>query len=551
MPNPPERSAHFDRFDALALLAFTLVAFVLRFYSPIQPNFLAHPFSGAPITDCVTSTPIDPKGDLGTLCGLAYPFQQGSKSGNTYSPSNGQVFDEVYFPADAYHDFKGLLECTSTTAGCPDNYFDPEPPLGKTFIGLGELAYGWYQATFTGAHGSYIDLGYNTVGWRLAACLFGILLVPLFYLLARRLWRPRFFAIATATLVCFDGMFFIQSRIGMIDIFAIFFIVLIYYLFLVHLQSRSARSSILSLAGLGLALGLGIATKWIVLAAASVVFFLLFLELLRGWWPFLDRHLWPRLMHGRFPGGASGWFYLPLAFVNLTLLPVLIYVVSWLPFFLRGQFHTISDLIQYNRDAFHYHATLVATHPFSSPWWSWPFLSRPVYYYACCNQGQLGFDSWTHSALYAQMYDIGNPWIWWTALPCLLALPFFIFFRRSFPATLIALGFITQWLPWSQVTRVVFLYHMFASAIFTLLALAFVLTWIYEHRGRLGRAFAISHLAIAVLAFAYFYPIWTALPISGAALYPSPDSPPWGAKSWLAACTPNVTPAKAQLWCWP
>src|SRR5436309_9327796 len=63
-----------QRIDVLALVAMTVVAFVFRFFSPILPNFIADPFGGSPISDCVSSTPIDAKGDLGTLCGLAYPF---------------------------------------------------------------------------------------------------------------------------------------------------------------------------------------------------------------------------------------------------------------------------------------------------------------------------------------------------------------------------------------------------------------------------------------------------------------------------------------------
>src|SRR5437899_4689509 len=70
-------------------------------------------------------------------------------------------------------------------------------------------------------------------------------------------------------------MFFIQSRIGMIDIFPIFFILAAYFLFLVHVQSRSFNTSMLSLVALGTVLGIGIAAKWIVLAAwASIVFLL-------------------------------------------------------------------------------------------------------------------------------------------------------------------------------------------------------------------------------------------------------------------------------------
>src|SRR5260370_22050242 len=109
----------------------------------------------------------------------------------------------------------------------------------------------------------------------MAVCIFGTLCVPLMYLLARRLWPNRLFAIAAAPLVCFDGMFFLQSRIGMIDIFPIFFILLAYTLYLAHIQSRTPAGSMVTLFLLAIILGIGIASKWIVLAAwASIVFLL-------------------------------------------------------------------------------------------------------------------------------------------------------------------------------------------------------------------------------------------------------------------------------------
>src|SRR4029077_17284318 len=164
--------------------------------------------------------------------------------------------------------------CRPSTDSCKFNYFDPEPPLGKLIIAAGEWGYGWYRAHFEGATGDYIDLGFNTFGWRIAACVFGILCIPMMYLFARRLWPNRLFAIAASVLVCFAGMFFVQSRIGMIDTFPIFFILLSYFLYLVHIQSRTKRGSIASLLVMGIVLGIGIASKWIVFRAlARIVFF--------------------------------------------------------------------------------------------------------------------------------------------------------------------------------------------------------------------------------------------------------------------------------------
>ncbi|MDQ6720746.1 MAG: phospholipid carrier-dependent glycosyltransferase, partial [Candidatus Dormibacteraeota bacterium] len=414
---------YFDRWDLVALLALTAVAFVLRFFSPIMPDFFLHPFQGPLVSNCVSRTPIDAKGDPGTLCGLAYPFNRGypDQSG-VLSPPNGQVFDEVYFPVDAYNDVKGMELCRPSSTDCRFNYFDPEPPLAKLFIAAGEWGHGWYRAHFEGAKGDYIDLGFNTFGWRIAACIFGILCVPMMYLFARRLWPNRLFALAAAILVCFDGMFFIQSRIGMIDIIPIFFILLAYFLYLVHIQSQTSRASVVSLFLLGIVLGVGIASKWIVLAAFASIVLLLVMRAVRR---VVTVHIGPSSNpiwdwgRGDGPAIAGGVYwptYLVLALVALVAIPLVIYVASWYPFFARGQFHTMAALIDYQKSSFEYHAHLTATHPYGSPWWSWPFLSRPVLYYA--EYSGLGIDKFTGQPLVAWMANLGNPWIWWTSLPC-------------------------------------------------------------------------------------------------------------------------------------
>ena len=549
-------TTYFDRWDLVVVLALTAVAFVLRFYSPIMPDFFLHPFQGPAITNCVSNTPVDAKGDPGTICGLAYPFNRGyADNQGLLSPPNGQVFDEIYFPVDAYNDVKGIELCTPKTSNCQFNYFDPEPPLAKLFIASGEWGYGWYRAHFQGASGDYIDLGFNTFGWRIAACIFGTLCIPMMYLLARRLWPNRLFAIAAATLACFDGMFFIQSRIGMIDIFPIFFILLSYFLYLVHIRSRTPRGSLVSLVALGVVLGIGIASKWIVLAAfASIVFLMVVRAIRRN----VDVNIgpsrnpiwsWGRGDGPVIPRGVNWGVYIGVAAVALVAIPVAIYVVSWYPFFARGQFHNLADLIAYQQQSYIYHATLKATHPYGSPWWSWPFLARPVLYYA--EYTNLGIDHWTGQQLVSRMADLGNPWIWWTSLPCVASLPYFIIRHRSFPATVILLGFITQWLPWSLISRVIFMYHMFGGLIFMVLAVAFVMTQIAEQLRPPGRMLVVgSFLGLAVVFFFYFYPIWTGLPISGPASFSGPQTPPWGPKTWLVNCRNDLPPSQPQLFCW-
>ena len=505
-----------DRSGVRILAAFFALAFVIRFFSPFMPDlFTGHGMASI----CVSSTPTTPRGEPGTLCGIAYPFQRGyaAQSGAALQPPEGEIFDEIYFGVFAHDDLKGI------------SYFDPEPPLSKEIIAAGEWIWGWFRVTFQGVPGDYADAGFNTVGWRLMSCLFGSLCVPLMYLLAWRLWQNRLFAVAAGILTCFDGMFFVQSRIGMIDIFPIFLLILSYVVFLVHLGSRTRRQSLVTLSLTGLCLSLAIAAKWISLAAWGSILLILAIRVLRrrvwfvshpaggwGWGKFEAEG--PELA-----GGARWGEYLLTGVLSFAVLPALIYVASWFPFFLRGQFHNLNDLIVYNQQSFEYHAHLTATHPYGSPWFSWPFLYRPVAYYF--EGSGLGTDQWTHHPLVAGVIDLGNPWIWWASIPCLLALPYFVIRHRSFPAALILLGFATQYLPWMRITRVLFLYHMFGGLVFMVLAVAFVLANLAEqgavlHLGArirlafLGRDFAYAYLVVAVIFFIYFYPVWTGLPLS-------------------------------------
>jgi len=501
---------HLDRTDLGVMSALLLVAFIFRFFSPLMPDL----FSGKGLVgNCVHNTPINVQNQLGTLCGLAYPYQRSyTQQGQSAQPPEGEIFDEIYFGVFAHNDLKGVT------------YFDPEPPLSKLFIAAGEWLYGGWRAIFQGAHGDYADLGFNTFGWRIMSCIIGSLCVPLMYLLARQLWQNRLFAFAAATLVSFDGMFFVQSRIGMIDIFPIFLIMLSYTLFLIHLDSRSERDSVVTLLMTGIALGLAISAKWIALAAlASVVFFLAMRPVLRRVGLSVGAWRWGLADGPGLPGGARSGLYISTAVLAFVLIPVAIYLTSWIPFFTRGQFHNLADLIDYQRQAYLYHATLTATHPYGSPWFSWPFLYRPVaYYYEY--QG-LGTDALSGHALVAGIVNLGNPVIWWASIPAVLSLPYFVFRYRSFPAAVILVGFLTQYFPWARISRVLFLYHMFGGLIFMILALAFVLVRM-QQVGPIRVDFfgsrwtlpthhlVVGFLGLAVLSFLYFYPVWTGLPIS-------------------------------------
>ncbi len=113
----------------------------------------------------------------------------------------GTMFDEVYHGRTAYEFIHGLVTYETT-----------HPQLGKILISLGIRMFGM-----------------TPFGWRFMSALFGIFMVPLFYLFAKRLFQNTFAATATTILLVFDCMHFMLSRIATIDIFVAFFIILAYY----------------------------------------------------------------------------------------------------------------------------------------------------------------------------------------------------------------------------------------------------------------------------------------------------------------------------------
>jgi dolichyl-phosphate-mannose-protein mannosyltransferase len=520
------------RLDLLAMVVLLGVAFGFRFFSPLFPDFFSHPL-GAPISNCVRSTPVDARGDLGTLCGLNYPYQRASQLGQ---PPEGEVFDEIYFGVFAHNDLKGT------------SYFDPEPPVAKYIIAAGEWGYGEWRKVTQGLSGDPADLGFNTFGWRIMSVIFGSLAVPLMYLLAFKLWPNRWFALAAGTLTAFDGMFFVQSRIGMIDIFPVFFIMLAYTLFLIHLESRSKVDSVITLLLTGAVLGVAISSKWICLAAlGSIGFWLVARPLWRGLQLRHGQLSWSPPPGWKLPGTVSPSAYALTLIGALAILPAAIYMASWIPFFyMSGPFHfsSVSDIFNYQAEIYRYHATLTATHPYGSPWYSWPFLKRPVAYYF---QGDgLGIDTLSGSGqpLVAGITDLGNPLIWWASIPALISLLYIVVRERSFPAAVILLGFATQYLGFAPVHRVLFLYHMFGGLIFMILALAFVLARLQQAlstvpseggqvTGRRVPWLIPSFLVLVIVTFLYFYPMWTGTPIGRDSYLGSfPQGKMWS-QSWI------------------
>jgi len=457
------------------------------------------------------------------------------------------IYDEVYhaFTGNLMaHNDPAVYEWWQSANSLP-NYIEgtqyewTHPPLGKLIIG-----------------GSIWLFGNNSMGWRFANALFGVICVLLMYALARALFRDRLLATLAAGLLSIEGLMFAESRIGTNDIFQLAFLLAAFTCFVLA-PRRSPWRGMGWLFATGVFLGLALGVKWpallsIVLIAA--------IALLRGVWPARqgansaavvaeDNALadYATLLHREaraegdialvapaVPEPAERWgalsraAYLVAAFVALIVIPAGLYVASYLQMFLQR--HDIppeyaqvgplklgplslgpstlpdsgwwSMFVGENWQMWHYHTTLTAGHPYYSKWWQWLLDVRPVFYYV--DRG----DGWV-----ANTYNLGNPFLYW-AFPFAIALGCWLLWRTRDPwLGLVMGGFAINWLPWSLSPRGMFFYHFLPAVPFLVLLVAYCLAWLWRHPSVRWQQIARGYVVAVCVCFAFFYTQIAAWPV--------------------------------------
>ena len=410
-----------------------------------------------------------------------------------YQPSflSGMYFDEIYFARTAY-ELLHHLEPSETT----------HPPLGKAIIALGIAVFGM-----------------TPFGWRVMGTLCGVAMVPLLYLLARRLFRRSDLAALAGFLLACDFMHFVQTRIATVDAYAVLFVLLMYLFFHDYLAQSfwhtPRRRLLMPLLGSGIAFGLGVACKWSVLYGGAGLAVLLFASLgaraheLRQAGAACGPGERAETSGGEamalFVGRASavlGWSCL-----SFVLVPALIYLLAYLPFMrLPGPGHALRDVVAAQASMFRYHSQLAQTHPFASAWWQWPVMHRPVWYY----QGTHGLPFGTVSSIVA----LGNPAIWWPGIAAVGALLVLALRSRDPRSGFILVALLSEFLPWAIAPRkLTFIYHFFPSVPFLVLAIVYVGGALTE-RSRAYWPWVIAYGVAVGGLFVLFYPVLSAMPVS-------------------------------------
>ena len=365
-----------------------------------------------------------------------------------------EVFDEVYHAKTAlqYLQREEPVEWV-------------HPPMAKLLIAVGVHA-----------------LGYHAWGWRIVAALFGVALAPVFFLLARQVLSRERAALLAAVLLLCDGVYLVQSRIAMTNIFAVLFQVLS-ALLLVRVARRE-RLPVGGMIGLGVALGLALSTRWTSLWAAAFLGGTL-LAVRRG-----------RLFRAR---------ELALVVVAFAAIPAAIYYVSYLPLvYLRPglpPWQAPLDLWKLQVEVWNYHANLKADHPYFSEWWTWPWLYRPTWYHFEQAEGTI------HGIV-----AIGNPALWWVSVPVSAWALVSGLRARDFARTFAGAGFFALYVPWGLSPRTLnYNHYLFEAIPYACLSLGLLLDryWDDERLRWLARAY----LGLVVALFLFFCPFLMALPV--------------------------------------
>ncbi|MCF2587304.1 phospholipid carrier-dependent glycosyltransferase [Brevibacterium sp. UCMA 11752] len=258
------------------------------------------------------------------------------------------------------------------------------------------------------------------------------------------------------------------------------------------------------------------------------------------------------------------------AFIKLVPVALLTYIITWSgwirsdgawdrqwAFENGGWWSALPDwllwlpsLAHYHYTAYSFHVGLDSEHPYMSNPWGWIVQWRPTsFYYESPDQGSMGC-AVEHCS--AAITSVGNPVIWGLApIAILVALVAWII-RRDVRAGVILAGLAATWLPWfAYQERTIFTFYTIVMVPFVVLAFTYCLTLLWgrvptadpslltdpsiptdpagsthfapQPRGPLfagrgtripwslfGRRMAVGLILVAaIMAFAYFWPVYT------------------------------------------
>ena len=407
-------------------------------------------------------------------------------------------FDEVYFARSA------------------ENYVNHQIPHERTHPPLGKLV----EAT------GVVLFGETPFGWRIMGVVFATLMVPLMYLLGKKLFGTWIGGFSAAFLLSFDFMHFTMARIGTADTYVVFFSLVSQLFFLIYFMNvvkyGFKKTSVLPLFLVVVFFALGISTKWFTLYGAAGLLALLVAVRIK------DLSRLKKSLSEKYIAFFDRPALLLLGFIGIA---VAIYFATYIPEMLAGDsFPTILNL---QGAMLSFHSGNVVD-PSSAPWWSWPFMFR----LDGVNVPRWFDVSYLPNNIVSTITVFGNPIVWWIGFGLMLVLTERAIHGRQLaaalrnrisnssthkiisiraqgwdiPAIFITVVFFFSWLPYVFIGRATYIYHFYLSVPLLCLAITY---FINKHwHTREGKIAAIAIFAGAVVLFVLFYPAISGSPIS-------------------------------------
>ncbi|WP_448572120.1 dolichyl-phosphate-mannose--protein mannosyltransferase [Trichothermofontia sp.] len=346
---------------------------------------------------------------------------------------NTFVFDEVYYVKFANN------YLTQTP------FFDGHPPFAKYLIAIGI----WLGQKLPGEF-PYNDLAgswLSTWSYRWLNAVTGSLIPLLSAGIVYQLSDRRRMALLAAFLVAMDGLFLVESRYALVNVYLVLFGLGGQYAFLAAINlaalNRTVRANrhpwrvYLWLLLAGVSFAASFAIKW------NGLGFLLGAYLMWGLaWGVRWLNPEPTASASIRPGQRSPLTppisapplrhltlqtpsYLPCLWtiVGLAIVPVLVYGLIWLPHLhlnpSMGFWRLQQEILSYHQRV---GGNTPQVHPYCSAWWTWPLLLRPMVYFfeavptATDRLPVYGppLPAGTAQVVY-DVHAIGNPILWWTS----------------------------------------------------------------------------------------------------------------------------------------
>lgn len=376
------------------------------------------------------------------------------------------VFDEVYFRAFASNYLSG------------NYFFDIHPPFAKLlFAGIASL-FGLSAEQIVSGEASSVLL-------RIFPAIAGASLIPLVYVIIRQLGLGRRFAFLGGSLLLFDNAFLVESRFVLMDSTLLLVGLGAISIFL-KLRKHENKNRWAWVLILGLLLGVLVSIKWTgiaivallaiawtidaslkhpnkkrktILEALSVIV-LIFTVYIGGFW----------VHFSLLSRSGEGDVFMSRNFQS-TLIGSQFYNEN-------KQITFIDKFLELNGQMYNAQNSLKnTTHPYSSRWYSWPIMFRPVYFW----QSDIKADG-----SQAHIYLLGNPIVWWLGLIGMIGAFGLLSVKPSWLGKKTKLfvfllgGYVINFVPFMFIDRPMFLYHYLFALIFSLLAACVLLDVIFD-----------------------------------------------------------------------